>query len=173
MPIEEVDGEGEQRRPPRRGLLVRELPDVARDEVVQAVEDRGQEGDGEGDGAVTGGGDEEEIEPVREVVRLQVHADEGAEGPEDEAVDQVNGEDVGEDVLEDLDAQDLLDDTGEFDEDLEADGEDDAVEFGDVVLWVACRAGLGDGEAGGRVWVNAVFEGRVVHEGPLGGHVEG
>lgn len=64
-----------------------------------------------------------------------------AQRPEDEAVEEVDGEDVREDPFcEDPSAEDLLQHGGDLDEGLDAESEDDAIEAGDEVIGVEREA---------------------------------
>ena len=101
----------------------------------------------------------------------ELDAEEGTERPEDEAVEEVDGEDVGKYEDDEFEGEEFLDYRAELDDDLEADGEGEAVEPGEEVLWVGCVAGLGDGEAAVDVRVDGVFVGSVVDLGPLGEEV--
>ena len=171
--LKDVSTEWKQRLPPRRRLLARILPDRLRDVLAHNL-NHGREDRHAGEqGPVARDRDKQDARPVGQARGEEAHAQPGADAPEDETVDEVDGEDVGEDPLEQLEGEDLLDGRARLDDELHEDRAEQAVEPWDEVVWVGGTPRLGDAKARGDVRVHAILVCRVVDPRLLGEHVDG
>lgn len=150
--MERIEG-----RPAHRRLLVREAPDVGRHVLAQRLHHGRQDGQGQENHGVAAHRDDQHVRPVGQAHRGQLDAQRRAEAPEDEAVDEVDGEDVQEQQHEELEGEELLHQRAQLDDGLEAQGEDQLVQFGHVVLRVSRAGSLGDGTSGCWIGVDVVL----------------
>ena len=163
---EQVLGKREQRGALGRGRLGRGGPEARGGRLAEHLDHGRDERQACEQAAVTANRGHEDGRPVRRAPRRQADADPAADAPEDEAVEQVDGEDVREQPEEELRRDDLLHPRAPFDHQLRPDGEDQAVELRVVVGREVDGPALHEELAGGAARVPAGLGGREVEARP-------
>ena len=166
---ERVEGGASGRR-----LVARLPPEIHGEALAEGIQHGGDEWGGEGKDGVASEGDDKDVGPVRQAVSGERDAEPGAQGPEDEAVEEIDGEDVREDEHEGLKGEEFLDQWGHVNGCLQASGEDESVQPRDEVLR-SCGGppGFRDCKATAGIRMDAILIGCIIDSRPLSKEVHG